>query len=59
MTKLSIEEAVNLCYRGRSNMVKAAKAADVDMDVLKRLLAEKVRRTPIEVNHQLVLPLNY
>ena len=40
--KLSIEEAVNLCYRGRSNMVKAAKAADVDMDVLKRLLTEKV-----------------
>ena len=57
--KLSIEEAVNLCYRGRSNMVKAAKAADVDIDVLKRLLAEKVRRTPVEVNHQLVLPLNY
>ena len=42
-----------------SPMVKAAKAADVDIDVLKRLLAEKVRRTPVEVNHQLVLPMNY
>ena len=56
---LSIEEAVNLCYRGRSNMVKASKAADVDVEVLKRLLAEKVRRTPVEVNHQLALPLTY
>ena len=57
--KITIEEAVNLCYRGRSNMVKAAKNADVDLDVLKRLLTEKVKRTPVEVNHQLVLPLIY
>ena len=57
--KITIEEAVDLCYRGRSNMVKAAKNADVDLDVLKRLLTEKVKRTPVEVNHQLVLPLIY
>ena len=56
---LSIEEAVNLCYRGRSNMVKAAVAADVDVEILKRLLAEKVKRTDVEINHQLVLPLQY
>ena len=54
---MTIQEAVDLVYRGRSNMVKAAKAANVDMDVLKRLLAEKVKRTPIELNHQLILPL--
>lgn len=57
--KITIEEAVNLCYRGRSNMVKAAKSADVDVEILKRLLAEKVARTDVEINHQLVLPLNY
>lgn len=40
---MKISEAVELVYRGRSNMIKAAKAADVDVDTLKRLLLEKCR----------------
>ena len=54
---MTIQEAVELCYKAKINMIKAAKEANVDVDVLKRLLAEKVRRTPIELNHQLILPL--
>lgn len=54
---MTIEEAVNLCYKAKINMVKAAKEADVDIDVLKRLLAEKVRRTPVQLTQQLILKL--
>ena len=57
--KLSIEEAIDLCYRGRSNMVKAAQAADVDVEVLKRLLAEKVSGKVVELEQQLILPLSF
>ena len=54
---MTIQEAVELCYKAKINMVKAATEANVDLDVLKRLLTEKVRRTSIELNHQLILPL--
>ena len=57
--KLSIEEAIDLCYRGRSNMVKAAQAADVDVEVLKRLLAEKVSGKVVELEQQLIIPLSF
>ena len=57
--KLSIEEAIDLCYRGRSNMVKAAQAADVDVEVLKLLLAEKVSGKVVELEQQLILPLSF
>ena len=55
--KITIREAVDLCYRGRSNMVKASQAAEVDIEILKRLLLEKVQRTPIELTIQLPLKI--
>jgi hypothetical protein len=54
---MTIQEAVDLCYAAKINMVKAAKEAEVDVSVLKRLLAEKVKRTPIQLDQQLILPL--
>jgi hypothetical protein len=54
---MTIQEAVELCYKAKINMVKAAAEANVDLDVLKRLLAEKVKRTSVELSHQLILPL--
>ena len=54
---MTIAEAVELCYKAKINMVKAAKEANVDVDVLKRLLAEKVKRTPISLTQQLILKL--
>ena len=55
--QVTIKQAVDLLYRGRSNLIKAAKAADVDPDVLKKLLLEKVRSTPPEAPLQLTLDL--
>tara|TARA_R110002012_G_scaffold59586_1_gene156009 strand:- start:1021 stop:1200 length:180 start_codon:yes stop_codon:yes gene_type:complete len=55
--EISIKQAVDLLYCGRSNLIKAAKAADVDPDVLKKLLLERVRTTPPEASLQLTLDL--
>ena len=53
----SIKQAVDLLYCGRSNLIKAAKAADVHPDVLKKLLLERVKSTPPEATLQLTLDL--
>ena len=42
--KLEISEAVELVFRGKCNMVKAAKEAEVELDTLKRLLLERCRK---------------
>ena len=55
--QITIKQAVDMLYRGRSNLIKAAKAADVDPDVLKKLLLEMVRNTPPEAPLQLTLDL--
>ena len=39
---ITVAEAIRQLYTGRANVVKAAKAADVDPEVLKRLLKEYV-----------------
>lgn len=41
-----MEQAVDLLYRGRSNVPKAAAAAGVSCKELKEALEDKVRRTP-------------
>ena len=55
--KLQVNEAVLQVYRGQSNVIKAARAADLEVEELKRLLLKMVQKTPIEVSHQLALPL--
>ena len=55
--QITIKEAVDMLYRGRSNLMKAAKAAGVDPDVLKKLLLERVKNTPPEASLQLTLDL--
>ena len=39
---ITVAEAIRMLYTGRANVIKAAKAANVDPKVLKRLLAEYV-----------------
>ena len=54
---ITISQAVDMLYRGRSNLIKAAKAADTEPETLKRLLLEKVRSKPHFEPLQLSLPL--
>ena len=54
---ISIKQAVDMLFTGRSNVIKAAKAADCDPDLLKRLLAERVREPPHHAPIQLTLDL--
>ena len=54
---ITISQAVNMLYRGRSNLIKAAKAADTNPETLKRLLLEKVRSKPQLEPLQLTLDL--
>ena len=54
---ISLAQAVDMLYRGRANLIKAARAADTDPTTLKRLLLEKVRSTPQFEPLQLTLPL--
>ena len=55
--KLTPEEAVLQVYRGKSNMIIAARAAEIDVSELKHLLLKMIQKTPINVCHQLALPL--
>ena len=54
---ITISQAVDMLYRGRSNLIKAAKAADTNPETLKRLLLEKVRSKPQLEPLQLTLDL--
>ena len=54
---ITISQAVDMLYRGRSNLIKAAKAADTEPETLKRLLLEKVRTKPSFEPLQLTLDL--
>jgi hypothetical protein len=51
-----VAEAVDMLYHGRSNVCAAAKAADVEPEVLKRLLLEKIQTKPQMAPLQLTLP---
>ena len=54
---ITLTQAVDMLYRGRSNLIKAAKAAETDPQTLKRLLLEKVRSKPSYEPLQLTLDL--
>ena len=54
---ISVTEAVDMLYHGRSNVCVAAKAADVEQEILKRLLLEKIKTKPEMVPLQLSLPI--
>ena len=54
---ISLSQAVDMLYRGRSNLIRAAKAAETDPQTLKRLLLEKVRSKPQLEPLQLTLDL--
>ena len=54
---ISLSKAVDMLYRGRSNLIKAAKAAETEPETLKRLLLEKVRSKPQLEPLQLTLDL--
>ena len=43
---LTIKQAVELVYQGRSNLIHAAVACDVHPDTLKQLLLERVNEKP-------------
>ena len=54
---ISLKQAVDMLFHGRSNVIKAAKAADCDPELLKRLLAERVKESPRQAPLQLTLDL--
>ena len=54
---ITISQAVDMLYRGRSNLIKAAVAAETEPEILKRLLLEKVRSKPSYEPLQLTLDL--
>ena len=54
---ISLSDAVDMLFHGRSNVCVAAKAADVEPDVLKRLLLEKIKTKPEMSPLQLSLPI--
>ena len=54
---ISLDEAVDLLYRGRMNVCKAAVLAKTEPDVLKRLLLERVESKPTPAPIQLSLHL--
>lgn len=45
MSELTIEQAVDLLYRGRSNVPKAAAAAGVSCQEIKAALEDRVKRS--------------
>ena len=54
---ISITQAVDMLYHGRSNVIKAAEACSTPPEILKQLLLEKVRSKPQLEPLQLTLPL--
>ena len=43
---ISVTEAVDLIYHGRSNLIAASVSCDSDPETLKQLLLERVRNKP-------------
>jgi len=54
---ITVTQAVDMLYRGRSNVCAAANAADVGPEILKRLLLEKIKTKPEMAPLQLSLPI--
>ena len=57
MKRATVKQAVDMLYHGRSNVIAAANAAEIDPDVLKRLLLEKIKSSPDFAPLQLTLPI--
>ena len=53
----TLNQAVDMLYHGKCNVPTAAKAANVEPDVLKRLLLEKIKLKPAMAPLQLSLPI--
>ena len=53
----TLNEAVDMLFHGKCNVPTAAKAADVEPEVLKRLLLEKINLKPEMAPLQLSLPI--
>jgi len=53
---IPVAEAVDMLFHGKSNVCVAAKAADVEPEILKRRLLEKIKTKPEKVPLQLTLP---
>lgn len=54
---ISLTEAVDMLFYGRCNVPTAAKAAETEPEVLKRLLLEKIKSKPEMSPLQLSLPV--
>lgn len=54
LTKL--ERAIDALYRGRCNLIQACNLAEVDQEVMKRFLLDKVNCTP---THPIQLTLDF
>ena len=54
---IPVAEAVDMLFHGKSNVCTAAKAADVEPELLKRLLLEKIKTKPEMSPLQLSLPI--
>ena len=54
---ITVGQAVDMLFCGKSNLINAAKAADVDPNILKRLVLERVRSSPTQAPLQLTLDL--
>ena len=48
MARLTQEEAIDLCFRGKSNVAHAAADVGCSLDELKNSLSEYVSRTPVD-----------
>jgi len=42
--KITVSEAVDMLWRGRTNVIKASEACGANPDTLKQLLLERVRK---------------
>ncbi len=43
---ITVSEAVDLLYHGRSNVIKAAEACGAEPETLKQLLLKRVQKNP-------------
>ena len=43
---VTVSEAVDMLYHGRSNVINAAKACGAEPETLKQLLLERVQKNP-------------
>jgi hypothetical protein len=57
MAEVTMKQAVDMMFTGKCNVIVAAKAAGVDPETLKRLLAERVKEAPAQSPLQLTLDL--